>query len=1659
MDIKTNFIAGKMNKSVDERLIPAGQYIDALNVRLGSTEGTEIGAVENSKGNTQITTLRYQGAPISNEARCIGAYEDGVNENIYWFVHDPANPVSGTGKVDLIVSLNTTTGIVDYHLISVVNLNFNPQYLITGVDLIENLLFWTDDFNPPRKININKSYGNPLGSTDTFTNEEINVIVKPPGFSSYLDTFGATIYELPVPSLSLVQVAGDENYMVDKFLCFAYRYQYVDNEYSATSLFTTPAYEPGQFYFDPDNYYNEGMENIYNGVDISFGTGNDQVIAVELLYKESGTSTIFVIERFKKSDMGWSDNSIQSIRFTNSKIYSVIGQDELLRWYDNVPRFAKAQTIMGNRLIYGNYIDQYDIVTKNGVEIPIDFTARGKSETIINANISATLQQGASNIINPAASVDVPLDRLDFDLSTLAITLPILINSEFNIQVKLTSSVVQTAPYNIPLGGDTGSPLFPTGFSTNTPSTEFFLETRVVATSDYTTYNAFLNSPEMAAAIGVGSTLTPISPGAVYGNSLSDQFYKIINPPTTPTYPVNYQFINSGKFTNTPPQQGFRLVVNGTELRIQAPAIQYQYDDGLGTIVDVYEYFSYSYSSITQVVSPPNQALSRGLATDSVFSFSSVSDSSSLHSNRNYDAAIMYMDDYGRSTTALVSTNNTVYFNASTSTDKNIIKAFVNNAPPYWASKYKFLLKPSLGDYNIIYSIEVYTSTEKANISYVRLQGEATSLVSKGDILTVKIESTGDPVPTFVQTTVLDIEALSKGQDPSTPPILSPLPEGAPAGLYMKLQPQGYIATTNSGSNVNNGFVKKCSFYGGSSNSPTHDNPFIEYPVGTLPPSGGTDDFIIPIGSIVSMKFKVRKGSGFLCVNDIKVKTSPGNYLVTASQNATNFRDFWNQENIDPALFMVSTGDIELTVQYYNLFFAPGTHPIYVQDEVQFYWTRVSATDPTFLGIRACQSGCYGGFPPYKNLCVQAQIQVNINNNFMAFETEPKEVDPNFFYDSSEMYKILPDVNGNLAHQGGFSPGSQNQIIATNTPAIVNLPFYDVYSYGNGVESYRYRDLSTSKDFLLGERQTAVSNNAFKEADRFAGLTYSGIFSGSNNVNNLNEFNLGLVNFKDLELIFGPVMKLHNRETDILVLQEDKISYVLANKQIISDAQGGGPIISSPTILGTQIARIEEYGISFNPESFVNWGSDMYFSDAKRGAIIKLTGSSFKNDKLEVISTYGMRSYFRDKFVTQLTSQKLGGYDPYMDEYIFSSNNIGLPVDVRTVPCDSILEKQNTEQEFSFQVDVGVGLGDVVIDYTMLTNGSDVNITTEWNNISNTLSNVTTSTSITIDKTLSNPQIVKITIIPNTNSSYQILTNCVVTQLINVVSIVLTTPVMGLTTPIKTIHYEYSWDDNAYFSPVTSNVMQSTATNFYSAYSINSCQSSIGSCPADGSFVTMRSNKLPGDTYNFDILENKFYVFSDTSAAPLSGDNFNLALLQPANTLPLSPITNPQTGLFEAKSNAISISSTTQTLYLVWDLRDRGVTNFCFSQVSAVSACNNCSPNSPCVGPIAPGNPGTPGTPFFKYDDSGPQATYALACNGGLGPGGVQVDGWHTSPPTGSTNDPQPGDTCYKLCGNIPTNCCNGGKVMDPGFYYLNSQSVIEVGNFGECLSNSNGPC
>ena len=321
--VTTNFVRGRMNKSVDERLLPPGEYVNAINVRLGSTESTEIGAVENSKGNTRLTTLQYEGVDLTN-ATCIGAYDDGANETIYWFITSTT--------VDMIVSYDTKNELITYHVVSVSVLNFDTKHLVNSVNKIGDLLFFTDDINPPRKINVNRNYPSPSSGADVVTNKELNVIVQPP---------------LAAPTFNLISQATEANYMETRMISFAYRYKYQDDEYSALSQFTDIAFVPGVFKLDIATNLNSGMKNIYNAVELSFNTGDSNVVGVDLIFKFADSNILNVIEKFNKLNYGWPNNTIQTQTFSNSKIYTILPDAELLRLYDNVPRTAKAQTLMG----------------------------------------------------------------------------------------------------------------------------------------------------------------------------------------------------------------------------------------------------------------------------------------------------------------------------------------------------------------------------------------------------------------------------------------------------------------------------------------------------------------------------------------------------------------------------------------------------------------------------------------------------------------------------------------------------------------------------------------------------------------------------------------------------------------------------------------------------------------------------------------------------------------------------------------------------------------------------------------------------------------------------------------------------------------------------------------------------------------------------------------------------------------------------------------------------------------------------------------------------------------------------------------------------------------------------------------------------------------
>ena len=108
-EIKNTFLSGKMNKDLDERLVPNNQYIDAFNVVGSTPAGDNTGTLQNSLGNLNKSSL----STYITGGKVIGSCVDRVNDKIYWFI-------TGT-HVDVIAEYDSKTEKVVPVLVDYVN--------------------------------------------------------------------------------------------------------------------------------------------------------------------------------------------------------------------------------------------------------------------------------------------------------------------------------------------------------------------------------------------------------------------------------------------------------------------------------------------------------------------------------------------------------------------------------------------------------------------------------------------------------------------------------------------------------------------------------------------------------------------------------------------------------------------------------------------------------------------------------------------------------------------------------------------------------------------------------------------------------------------------------------------------------------------------------------------------------------------------------------------------------------------------------------------------------------------------------------------------------------------------------------------------------------------------------------------------------------------------------------------------------------------------------------------------------------------------------------------------------------------------------------------------------------------------------------------------
>lgn len=411
-----------------------------------------------------------------------------------------------------------------------------------------------------------------------------------------------------------------------------------------------------------------------------------------------------------------------------------------------------------------------------------------------------------------------------------------------------------------------------------------------------------------------------------------------------------------------------------------------------------------------------------------------------------------------------------------------------------------------------------------------------------------------------------------------------------PAGLYAKINPAGFNMPVDPDSYRE---------FNASGNAKSG------YPTASIEITGA-----IPNGSVFTIKVSSSKG-GTSSENNSFEK------LITANADYADFQTFYNVQ-ISPIPFQGTNTGVDFG----------GVYP-------------KSVTGNT-INVQGTSDGSPSVINPNRGF-ISLNITLRTTSGMLIFETLGEEINDGIFYETPDVFPII----------GGEY--TLNQLDVANQINIVGgvhslEKTFNCFVQGNGAESYQIFDAFNEKYLSIDFSPTAVSENEYRQINRFADITYSEPYNTNTSVNKLNEFNLSLGNFKDdMEKAYGPIIKIAGLDTNLDVFQEDKDSIVYYGKDLLYNADGTTNLTGIPQVLGEQKTYEGEYGISSHPESYARYGFNTFHTDVKRGVVVKKS-----NNGLFEISSQGMTNYFKNLFKTVSILNIIGEYDQYNEQYILN---------------------------------------------------------------------------------------------------------------------------------------------------------------------------------------------------------------------------------------------------------------------------------------------------------------------------------------------------------------------------------------------------------------------
>ena len=358
---------GGMNTDDDVRFVSQGDYRSSTYSRSGSAEDQNMGAIESMPGNVLIDNADYPDGVNT----VIGSAKWIENNSIVYFVFNDQNNHSiwtyklDTKEIKKVISNLTVTIILPPPLDPLTAetyageaLNFKVENKIYHANVIDNLLYWTDGFNPPRKLDLNMAIK--FIESGGLSEEGYNALA----FSS-VEEASKTMDVLKAPPTVVIeaeyQTNPDKNFnkLYGNQYQFRYQYVYENNEESKWSMISKQPFPTVSEFVSGRNTIDALADN---EIKLTYNTGSVNVKQINFAYRRGENGPWLIFKQLdKKQEGNLSPYQNEELIFDDNTAPQGATLTDIL--YDNVPQIAQCQEILSNQsLTYANFYADYDLV-------------------------------------------------------------------------------------------------------------------------------------------------------------------------------------------------------------------------------------------------------------------------------------------------------------------------------------------------------------------------------------------------------------------------------------------------------------------------------------------------------------------------------------------------------------------------------------------------------------------------------------------------------------------------------------------------------------------------------------------------------------------------------------------------------------------------------------------------------------------------------------------------------------------------------------------------------------------------------------------------------------------------------------------------------------------------------------------------------------------------------------------------------------------------------------------------------------------------------------------------------------------------------------------------------------------------------------------------